>query len=146
MIIYDHYAFSKKNFMDIQILKSKLHRATVTDTLLDYEGSCAIDSAILEISEINEYEMIHIYNINNGERFTTYAIKAEPGSGIITLNGAAAHKGSKNDLIIICTYAFVEKNKISEHKPKLIYFKNNSNLVDKVKSSIPTQKNKIVNL
>jgi len=100
---------------------------------------------ILETADIQEYEMIHIYNINNGERFTTYAIKAEPGSGVITLNGAAAHKGSKNDLVIICTYAFVDKKKISEHKPKLIYFKENTNLIDKVKSSIPTQKNKIIN-
>ena len=136
----------KKIFMDLQILKSKLHRASISDTLLDYEGSCAIDSLILETADIQEYEMIHIYNINNGERFTTYAIKAEPGSGIITLNGAAAHKGSKNDLVIICTYVFVDKKKISEHKPKLIYFKENTNVIDKIKSSIPTQKNKIVNL
>ena len=135
----------KKIFMDLQILKSKLHRASISDTLLDYEGSCAIDSLILETADIQEYEMIHIYNINNGERFTTYAIKAEPGSGIITLNGAAAHKGSKNDLVIICTYAFVDKKKISEHKPKLIYFKENTNIIDKVRSAIPTQKNTIVN-
>ena len=135
----------KKIFMDLQILKSKLHRASISDTLLDYEGSCAIDSLILETADIQEYEMIHIYNINNGERFTTYAIKAEPGSGIITLNGAAAHKGSKNDLVIICTYAFVDQKKISEHKPKLIYFKENTNIIDKVRSAIPTQKNTIVN-
>ena len=135
----------KKIFMDLQILKSKLHRASISDTLLDYEGSCAIDSLILETADIQEYEMIHIYNVNNGERFTTYAIKAEPGSGVITLNGAAAHKGSKNDLVIICTYAFVDQKKISEHKPKLIYFKENTNIIDKVRSAIPTQKNTIVN-
>ena len=91
-------------FIMIKILKSKLHRARVTDTHIDYEGSCAIDTNLLEASEIYEYEMIHIYNLNNGERFTTYAIKAEAGSGMITLNGAAAYKGKKNDLVIICSY------------------------------------------
>ena len=84
----------------IKILKSKLHRATITNTHLDYEGSCAIDSNLLNSANIYEYEMIHIYNLNNGERFTTYAIKAEKNSGIITLNGAAAFKGNKNDLVI----------------------------------------------
>ena len=91
--------------MNINILKSKLHRATVTDVHLDYEGSCAIDTNILQAAGIHEYEMIHIYNLNNGNRFSTYAIKAEKNSGVITLNGAAAFKGKKNDLVIICTYA-----------------------------------------
>ena len=86
-------------FMKLQILKSKLHRVTITDTHLDYEGSCAIDSEILRVAQINEYEMIHIYNLQNGERFSTYAIKAEAGSGVVTLNGAAAFKGSKNCLL-----------------------------------------------
>ena len=81
--------------MIINILKSKLHRAIITDVHLDYEGSCAIDENILNASRINEYEMIHIYNLNNGNRFSTYAIKAEKDSGVITLNGAAAFKGKK---------------------------------------------------
>ena len=81
--------------MIINILKSKLHRAIITDVHLDYEGSCAIDENILNASGINEYEMIHIYNLNNGNRFSTYAIKAEKDSGVITLNGAAAFKGKK---------------------------------------------------
>ena len=76
LIIYDHYVFSIRK-MIINILKSKLHRATITDVHLDYEGSCAIDANILQASGINEYEMIHIYNLNNGNRFSTYAIKAE---------------------------------------------------------------------
>ena len=70
--------------MIINILKSKLHRAIITDVHLDYEGSCAIDESILNASGINEYEMIHIYNLNNGNRFSTYAIKAEKDSGVIT--------------------------------------------------------------
>ncbi len=134
-------------FMMITILKSKLHRARITDTHIDYEGSCAIDSLLLEAAEISEYEMIHIYNLNNGERFTTYAIKAEGGTGIITLNGAAAFKGNKNDLVIICTYAKLPKKELKNFAPKLVYFKNDSNKIDSIKSSIPTQKkNKVVSI
>ena len=132
--------------MKISILKSKLHRATITNTHLDYEGSCAIDSELLNAADISEYEMIHIYNLNNGNRFTTYAIKAERGSGTISLNGAAAYKGNKDDLLIICTYAEIDQNKAKEHEPKLIYFKENSNIINEVKSQIPTQKNNVVSL
>ena len=126
--------------MKIQILKSKLHRAKITNVHLDYEGSCAIDEEILEAASINEYEMIHIYNLNNGNRFTTYAIRAEKGSGIISLNGAAAYQGNKDDLIIICTYCDINQNEVKKHLPKLIYFKDNANVIDKIKSKIPIQK------
>ena len=126
--------------MMIQILKSKLHRAIITEVHLDYEGSCAIDEELLEAASINEYEMIHIYNLNNGNRFSTYAIKAEKDSGVITLNGAAAFKGKKNDLVIICTFAQIKDTSVSKHKPKLIYFKKNSNVIDTIKSKIPIQK------
>ena len=126
--------------MMIRILKSKLHRAVVTATHLNYEGSCAIDAELLDAAEICEYEMIHIYNLNNGERFTTYAIKAERGSGEITLNGAAAHKGNKNDILIICTYVDINRKEIKKHSPRLVYFKDNVNFIDKIKSSIPLQK------
>ena len=125
--------------MIINILKSKLHRAIITDVHLDYEGSCAIDENILNASRINEYEMIHIYNLNNGNRFSTYAIKAEKDSGVITLNGAAAFKGKKNDLVIICSFAQIEDTSVSKHKPKLIYFKKNSfriSFIFKVNSNI----------
>ncbi|MAI60106.1 MAG: aspartate 1-decarboxylase [Rickettsiales bacterium] len=128
------------------MLKSKLHRAKITEIHLDYEGSCAIDEELLEAASINEYEMIHIYNLNNGNRFVTYAIKAEKGSGIISLNGAAAYQGNKDDLIIICTYAEIDQNKAKEHEPKLIYFKEQSNIINKIKSQIPTQKNNVVSL
>ena len=132
--------------MKIQILKSKLHRAKITEVHLDYEGSCAIDEELLEAASINEYEMIHIYNLNNGNRFTTYAIKAERGSGTVSLNGAAAYQGNKDDLIIICTYAEIDRNKAKEHEPKLIYFKENSNIINEIKTQIPTQKNNVVSL
>lgn len=135
-----------KTIMKLQILKSKLHRVTITNTHLDYEGSCAIDSEILRAAEINEYEMIHIYNLKNGERFSTYAIKAEAGSGVVTLNGAAAFKGSRNDLVIICTYAYLDSKDVKKHKPKLVYFKEGTNVIHETKSSIKAQKNNIINL
>jgi len=91
--------------MLITKLKSKIHRATVTETNLNYEGSCAIDSALLEAANIQHYEQIQIYNINTGNRLTTYAIPAEPGSGIISVRGSAARTCCTGDLIIICTYA-----------------------------------------
>ena len=126
--------------MRIKLLKSKLHRATVTNVHLDYEGSCAIDEDLLQAADISEYEMLHIYNLNNGNRFVTYAIKAERGSGEITLNGAAAFKGNKDDLVIICTYCEINQKEAKIHKPKLIYFENNSNKIDQIKSEIPVQK------
>lgn len=107
--------------MELTLLKSKLHRVTVTHAELDYEGSCAIDDNLLRIGNIREYEQLHIYNITNGERFSTYAIRAEAGSGIISINGAAAHKASNGDLIIICTYANFAEAEASLHKPQLVY-------------------------
>ena len=126
--------------MRINILKSKLHRAIITDVHLDYEGSCAIDENLMKAASINEYEMLHIYNLNNGNRFVTYAIKAEKGSEIISLNGAAAFKGNKNDLVIVCTYCEIDELKVKSHKPKLIYLKENKNVIDEIKSKIPIQK------
>lgn len=105
-------------------LKAKLHRVTATHAELHYEGSCAIDSVLLEKSGIREYEMVHIYNINNGERFTTYAISAEANSGIISVNGAAAHKASKGDLLIICAYVQMDEQEAKTHQPTLCYFEN----------------------
>ena len=90
--------------MQRKMLKSKLHRVTVTHAELEYEGSCAIDTELLKAADIKEYEQISIYNITNGERFTTYAISAEPHSGIISINGAAAHKANPGDMLIIATY------------------------------------------
>src|SRR5438445_8864866 len=92
---------SSRYAMQLTLLKAKLHRACVTHAELDYDGSCAIDSKLLDAAGILEFEQINIYNIANGERFTTYAIKAEAGSGIISVNGAAAHKARVGDRVII---------------------------------------------
>jgi hypothetical protein len=84
--------------MQLNLLKAKIHRATVTHAELHYEGSCAIDGRLLDIAGIREYEQIHIYNVNNGARFVTYAIRGEEGSGVISVNGAAAHGRSRDHL------------------------------------------------
>lgn len=103
------------------MLKSKIHRATVTDANLDYEGSVAIDEALLEAAGILPFEQVQIYDINNGNRLTTYAIKAERGSGIISINGAAAHLAKKGDLVIIASYSVLEEEEARAHAPKLVY-------------------------
>ncbi|PPC90698.1 MAG: aspartate 1-decarboxylase [Methylobacter sp.] len=124
--------------MQTTMLKAKLHRATVTRSELGYEGSCAIDGNILELSGIREYEQIHIYNINNGERFTTYAIRAQEGSGIFSVNGAAARLACPGDLIIVCAYAVLDQKELINYKPTLIYF-DEHNRVIRSSHSIPTQ-------
>ena len=107
--------------MHITLLKAKIHRASVTHAELHYEGSCAIDSRLLEISGIRDNERIEIYNVSNGERFATYAIRAEAGSGIISVNGAAAHKAEPGDLVIICAYGMCDEAEAAKHKPTLVY-------------------------
>jgi aspartate 1-decarboxylase len=107
--------------MQLNLLKCKLHQARVTHAELDYDGSCAIDTRLLDLAGIVEFEQIQIYNITNGERFTTYAIKGEPGSGIISVNGAAAHKARVGDCVIICAYANFEAAEAKIHKPRLVY-------------------------
>lgn len=107
--------------MKLSMLKSKVHRATVTHAELDYEGSCAIDQNLLEEANILPFEQLHIYNVANGERFTTYAITAARGSGTIGVNGAAAHKAEPGDLLIICTYAEMAAKEADHFKPKLVY-------------------------
>ena len=102
------------------MLKSKLHRATVTDADLHYEGSISIDEGLMEAAEIIPYEKVAIYDISNGERFTTYAIKGERGSGVICLNGAAARKVSRGDLIIIATYVLMDDADAKNWSPQCV--------------------------
>ncbi len=102
------------------MLRAKLHRATVTEADLHYEGSCGIDSDLLEQADMREFERIELYNVNNGERFSTYIIKAAKGSGTVSLNGAAARKAQVGDLLIICTYAPMTDAEVAVHKPKVL--------------------------
>jgi aspartate 1-decarboxylase len=115
--------------MQRTMLKSKIHRAKVTDACLDYEGSVSIDSILLDQADILEYEQVHIYNVSNGERFTTYAIKGEPGSGVICLNGAAARKVSVKDLIIICSYVVLEDSECKGFKARNIFVDEKNRIV-----------------
>lgn len=124
--------------MQRTMLKSKLHRATVTHSELHYEGSCAIDESLLEAANIHEYEQIQIYNVSNGERFTTYAIRAENGSRMISVNGAAAHKANPGDLVIIATYATYNELEMARYAPELVYVDAANAIVD-TRQAIPVQ-------
>ncbi len=114
--------------MNVTMLKSKLHRATVTHANPDYEGSCAIDRDLLNAANIIPFEQLHVYNVSNGERFTTYAIEAPRGSGIIGMNGAAAHKAGVGDLVILCTYAGMSKAEAACFQPTLVYLDANNRI------------------
>ena len=103
------------------LLKSKIHRATVTHCELHYEGSCGIDEDLLDAANLCENEQIHVWNIHNGERFVTYVIKAPRGSGIVSLNGSAARRASTGDLVIIAAFAQVHDDRIGDHQPQLVF-------------------------
>ncbi|MCX5872979.1 MAG: aspartate 1-decarboxylase [Deltaproteobacteria bacterium] len=107
--------------MQRTMLKSKIHRATVTGACVDYEGSVTIDSRLLEAADILEYEQVQIYNVSNGERFATYVIHGEPDSGVICLNGAAARKVSVRDLVIICSYVNLDDAKCRNHRATNVF-------------------------
>lgn len=124
--------------MQLTLLKAKLHQARVTHSELEYEGSCAIDADLLHEAGIHEYEQIHIYNLNNGERFTTYAIRAQAGSRIISINGAAAHKAEPGDRVIICAYAELAQHEVANFKPKLVYL-DEENRIKRTSDQIPVQ-------
>lgn len=103
------------------MLKSKIHRATVTDAALHYEGSITVDADLMDAARLVEFEQVDIYNISNGNRFQTYAIGGERGKGDICLNGAAARLVSPGDLIIICSYSVFDEEEVADHTPALIY-------------------------
>ncbi len=124
--------------MQLTLLKAKLHHARVTHSELEYEGSCAIDGRLLDAAGILEYEQIHIYNLDNGERFVTYAIRAQEGSGIISVNGAAAHKADPGHRVIICAYAVLDRAELAEFHPNLIYL-DEQNRIKRRSRRIPIQ-------
>ncbi len=124
--------------MQRTMLQSKLHRVTTTHAELHYEGSCAIDENLLDAADIREYQAIDIYNVNNGERFSTYAIRAERGSGIISVNGAAARKAAQGDLLIIACYAQYNELELQKYEPKLIYVDSRNRIVNQ-RARIPVQ-------
>ncbi len=120
------------------MLKSKLHRVSATHAELHYEGSCAIDEDLLDAANIREYEQIDIWNVNNGERFTTYAIRAERGSGVISVNGSAARRAAPGDILIIASFAVYNEVELAKYAPLLIYVDTQNRIV-RMAGQIPAQ-------
>ena len=107
--------------MQRTLLKSKIHRATVTDANLHYQGSVTLDPLLMRAADIVPHERVEIYNVNNGERFATYTIPGRPGEGQVVLNGAAAHKVSRGHLVIVCTYAAYDRAELDGHRPAVVF-------------------------
>ncbi len=120
------------------MLKCKIHRATVTEAVLHYEGSITIDETLMEAAGLIEYEGVDIYNIDNGNRFSTYVIRGERDSGVICLNGAAARKVSKGDLIIIANYAAYDEKELADFRPTLVYV-DEKNRITSVKRKVESE-------
>jgi aspartate 1-decarboxylase len=116
------------------MLRAKLHRVRVTEADLEYEGSCAIDEDLLDAADMRLYEKIELYNVNNGERFSTYIIKAPRGSGTVSLNGAAARKAHVGDVLIVCTYAPMSEAQALVYEPKVVLV-DDLNRIKHIKSS-----------
>ncbi|MFT4197561.1 MAG: aspartate 1-decarboxylase [Pseudoxanthomonas sp.] len=124
--------------MHISLLKTKIHRATVTHSELNYEGSVAIDGNLLDAAGIREFEQVHIWDVTNGARFTTYALRAEEGSGIVSLNGGAARHVQVGDLVIIAAFAGLTEQEAAQFKPTLVYV-DGRNRITHTNHSIPKQ-------
>ena len=115
--------------MEISILKSKIHRAVITQAELNYVGSVTIDEELMEAAGLYEYERVHISNVNSGSRIETYVIAGERGSGVICLNGAAARSGQKGDHVIIMAYANMAPDEIKTHRPKVVFVGDKNKIV-----------------
>jgi aspartate 1-decarboxylase len=129
-----------KNVMHLNMLKAKIHRATVTHAELHYEGSIAIDGLLLDASGIREYEQIHAWNVNSGQRFVTYALRAEEGSGIISVNGSAARSAQAGDIVIIAAFAQLSEAELEQYQPTCVYIAPGpGNRISHTNHSIPKQ-------
>lgn len=124
--------------MRVSLLKCKLHRVKVTSVHIEYEGSCAIDENLMDAAGILEYEKIHLWNVNNGERLVTYAIRGARGSGMISVNGAAGHKANEGDLLIIAAYGEMRARKAARFQPRLVYV-DRDNRIQSIGTAIPAQ-------
>ncbi|MBF0284652.1 MAG: aspartate 1-decarboxylase [Magnetococcales bacterium] len=124
--------------MELNLLKCKIHRAVVTEAHLDYEGSCAIDETLMEAAGILEYEQIHVWNVTNGHRFTTYAIRGARDTGMISVNGSAAHRAGPGDIVIIAAFARMTPEEAQLHSPRLVYIQE-GNRIREVGRAIPAQ-------
>ena len=114
------------------LLKSKIHRATVTEADLDYEGSLTIDRSLMDVADLLPYEEVHIFNVTNGHRFSTYVIEGKRGSNVICVNGAAAHLAREGDCLIIASFATYNEEECTNHSPKLIYVDDNNDITSMI--------------
>lgn len=114
--------------MKRNILKSKIHRAVVTETNIDYEGSITVDESLMKAADMVPFEQVHVFNISNGERFVTYIIRGEKDSGLIGVNGAAVHKASKGDMLIIASFTLMDDEEVSFFCPKVILVDKNNKI------------------
>ncbi len=124
--------------MHLSLFKTKIHRATVTHSELNYEGSIAIDETLLQASGIREFEQVHVWDVTNGARFTTYALRADAGSGVVSLNGGAARHVQVGDLVIIAAFASMSKAEAEAFQPMLVYV-DGHNRITHTHRSIPKQ-------
>jgi aspartate 1-decarboxylase len=122
------------------MLRSKIHRAVVTEARLDYEGSLTIPEDLLEASDIMEYEAVHVWNVSRGSRFETYAIKGERGTGAVCVNGAAAHLAGPGDIVIVATFARVPESQVTEHEPRIVFVDEKNRVV---RSGVETPARKV---
>lgn len=120
------------------MLKCKIHRATVTEAVLHYEGSITIDETLMKAAGLVEYEQVHIWNVDNGNRFNTYVIEGEAGSGVICLNGAAARQVSKGDLVIIASFGTYDEKELANFQPTLVYV-DKANRITNVKRKVESE-------
>jgi aspartate 1-decarboxylase len=120
-----------------RMLKSKIHRARVTDADVNYEGSLTLDSALLEAADILPFEQVHVWNVTRGTRLTTYAIAGEPGSGVVCANGAAAHLARPGDVIIVATFAEVEEAAARSHRPRVVFVDERNRISQRTSEEVP---------
>lgn len=123
--------------MRLQLLKSKLHRATVTQADLDYEGSLTLDEDLMEAADILEHEAVHVWNVTRGTRLVTYAMRGERGSGVVCINGAAAHLVKQGDLVIIATYCEVDAEEARRHQPQVVLLGENNRIKQRIGREVP---------
>lgn len=114
-----------------EVLKAKIHRLTVTDANVDYEGSITIDEDLLDAADLHAYEKVHVADVTNGARFETYIMRGERGSGVVCLNGAAARLVSVGDIVIVMAYCFISQTEISQFKPRIVHVNDSNKIVHK---------------
>ncbi len=127
-----------------QVFKSKLHRATITQADVEYEGSVTIDEDLLDAAEIHEYEAVHLWNVSSGSRLITYALKGPRGSRVICVNGAAAHLNRPGEKVIIATFADVDEAELKAHRPKVVLLDDENRIKDPDAAEVPGPLRRIV--